>query len=67
MADRIAARITELTEHQATLARRSTADIAGVQAQIDALTKAQGLLTPELEAAFLALESLKLVTDKQRG
>lgn len=61
MSDVIDARIAELRAHQSEIQTRATKEIAKVQAQIDALTGAQLVLTPEVETAYLTLATLRLL------
>ncbi len=62
---RVVKRIAELQAHQTEIQRRAAAEVADAQRQIDALTTALGLLTPDVEQVFDTLLLMRLVPTKE--
>jgi hypothetical protein len=59
--DSIVARIAELEAHREEIQVRADREKANVQRQIDALTNAQKVLTPDVVTAYVTLTSLGLL------
>lgn len=63
--ERIIKRIEELQTHQASVQSRAATEVADAQRQIDALTSALDMLTPQVEQVFDTLLLMRLIPTKE--
>jgi predicted nucleic acid-binding Zn-ribbon protein len=61
--ERIDARLTDIESAIARAKARADAEVAALQRQRQALRQARTLVTPELEAAVVALQAIGLLQD----